>query len=478
MAKKTIIFYNPAAPYYTLPLQYLALASVVDRDKYDVKIIDARIEKSARHARDKVKELLPNAACIGVSIITGTPIKDAVAISRLTKSHAPDVPVVWGGWHPSIYPEQCIREGYADYCAFGQGEETLLELLGALESHSGFDRILGLAYLNNGKFHQNEPRKFIDINKFPAYDYDLLPLETYFKLKGRRQLDFYSSQGCPYRCAFCADPYVYNRRWSGLKGSRMLFDVFDAVQKYRIDDVLFQDENFFASRNRVLEFCKGVNERSMKFTWAATSRADQIAPLDDAFLREAANANLRKVMIGAESGSQEMLDLMKKDTLAEEAIISAEKLARHGIGAAFGFIVGFPEEGFENTLKTLNLIKEIKRIDPEFEFNIFFFTPYPGTELFNYIVNKGYRVPQTLSEWSDIDFITYAGYWIKDHERKHVERFKFYTKLGTERSYAHSFSKPLQLLAASRIRRDYYKFPVEKEVVNFFRYKILHQVSW
>ena len=89
---------------------------------------------------------------------------------------------------------------------------------------------------------------------------------------------------------------------------------------------------------------------------------DQIAPLDDSLLKEISKSNLRKVMIGAESGSQVMLDFMKKDTLAEEAITSAEKLARHGIGAAFGFIVGFPEENFGETLKTLNTIKEIKQI--------------------------------------------------------------------------------------------------------------------
>jgi radical SAM superfamily enzyme YgiQ (UPF0313 family) len=371
--KKTIVFYNPIAPYYTLPLQFLALASVIDKTKYDVKIIDARIEKNAEAAHAKVRELLSHAACLGVSVITGTPLKDAVAISRITKSFAPSVPVVWGGWHPSIYPEQCMREGYADYCVFGQGEMTFLELLEAFEAGDGFEKILGLTYFKDEKYVENPERKFIDINTFPAYDYGLLPLETYFKLKGRRQLDFYSSQGCPYRCAFCADPYVYSRRWSGLKGSRMLFEVFDAVRKYEADEVQFLDENFFANRNRVLEFCKGVKDHGMRFRWSATSRADQIAPLDDDLLGEIAQANLRQVVIGAESGSQEMLDFMKKDTLAEEAIVSAQKLARHGIDAVFGFIVGFPEEGFENTLKTLACIKEIKRINPDFQFNIFFF---------------------------------------------------------------------------------------------------------
>lgn len=476
--KKTIIFYNPVAPYYTLPLQFLALSSVIDGEKYNVQIIDARIEKSVHLAHKKVKQLLPDAYCLGVSVITGTPIKDAIAITRLVKSFAPDVPVIWGGWHPSIYPEQCIREGLADYCVFGQGEMTFLELLDAFESHSGFESIPGIAYKKDGKIFKNEERKFIDINNFPPYNYDLLPLEIYFKHKGMRQIDFYASQGCPYRCAFCADPYVYNRRWSGLKGQRMLSDVFETVKKYRIDDVLFQDENFFANRKRVLEFCTGKNKIGAVFTWVATSRADQIAPLDDEMLKEISRAQLRKVIIGAESGSQEMLEFMKKDTLAGETIISAEKLARHNIGAVFNFIVGFLEERFDDTMQTLKTIKEIKKINPEFEFNIFFFTPYPGTELFDYIVRKGYRVPQTLDEWSDIDFIMYAGYWVKAHERTFVERFKFYTKLGTEKHYATGWTQPMQSIAKVRLRNDFFKFPIEKEVVNFVRHKVLHEVNW
>jgi len=474
--KKTIILYNPAAPYYTMPLQFLALASVIDRERYDVKIIDARIERSPRTAHEKLKLLLPNAVCVGISVITGTPIKDAVSATRLVKKFAPQVPVVWGGWHPSIYPEQCMREGGADFCIFGQGEMTFLDLLSAIEYASRLDEIPGLAYMEKQEFRQNAERKFIDINNFPGYDYSLIPVERYFHLKGMRQIDFYSSQGCPYRCAFCADPFVYNRRWSGLKGSRMLFDVFEAVRTYGASDVLFQDENFFANKHRVMEFCDGMVREKGSFTWAATSRADQIAPLDDDVLRKVAGANLRKVIIGAESGSQQMLDFMKKDTLAEESLISAEKLSRHGIGAIFGFIVGFPEEGFDNTLQTLKTIKEIKRIDPRFEFNIFFFTPYPGTELFNYIVNKGYRVPQSLDQWSDIDFTLYSGYWVKHHEREYVERFKFYAKFSTEPQWG--LMRPLQYLAALRTNRNYFDYPLEKELVNFVRYRVLHRVNW
>src|SRR5258706_16367394 len=131
---RVVILYNPAAPYYTIPLQYLALASVIDPARFEVRIIDASIEKSPRHAHQKLIELLPRAVCVGVSVITGTPIKDAVEISELAKKSAPSVPVVWGGWYPSIFPEQCLREGSADFCVSGQGEVTFAELVDALDS--------------------------------------------------------------------------------------------------------------------------------------------------------------------------------------------------------------------------------------------------------------------------------------------------------------------------------------------------------
>jgi len=277
--RRSVIFYNPAAPYFTLPLQFLALASVIDRTRFSVHIIDARIEQSPEVAHAKLRALLPDALCVGISVITGTPIRDAVAASQVVKSADPTVPVVWGGWHPSILPEQCLREGHADFCVKGQGEMTFLDLLDALSTGGGFESIEGICYLREGLFRENPPRKFVDVNHFPSYDYSLLPLERYFALKKRRQLDFYSSQGCPYRCSFCADPYVYNRRWSGLRESRMMTDVFDAVGRYDVTDVVFQDENFFANKSRVQQFCQNYVAGGMKFSWTATSRADQIADL-------------------------------------------------------------------------------------------------------------------------------------------------------------------------------------------------------
>ena len=138
----------------------------------------------------------------------------------------------------------------------------------------------------------------------------------------------------------------------------MLGDVFEAVDRYKIDDVLFQDENFFANQNRVGEFCAGVNKRDKKFTWVATSRADQIAPLDDAFLAELSSAKLRRVIIGAESGSQEMLDLMKKGSSVEANAEFIHNSYEVGLSVRCTMFKGFPGETVDDILSTrfLNFI--------------------------------------------------------------------------------------------------------------------------
>jgi len=472
--KRTIVLYNPKAPYYTLPLPLLAIASVVDRSKYNVVIVDGRV---TRDPITVLRQCLSGAICFGVSVISGTPIKDSIAVSKFAKEEFPDVPVIWGGWHPSILPEQCITEGHADVSVIGQGELTFLEILARLEQGESLEGVRGCAYRHGGDIRLNEKQGFVDINNFPPYDYDLLPLETFFKLKGRRQIDFYSSQGCPYRCAFCSDPYVFNRRWSGLKGDRLLSDVFEIVKRYNVDDVLFQDENFFANQKRAVQFAEGVLRSGLTFTWAATSRADQVVKLGDELLRVIARSRCRKLIIGAESGSQEVLDRIKKDTLAEEAIVSAEKLHRHQIGALFNFIVGFPEEDFSSTLQTLETIKKIQSINPQFEFSIFFYTPYPGTELYNYLVEKDYHLPKTLEEWSNVDFIQFSGYWVSEKEREYVERFKFYRKLMARKN-GRPMLNALSALASLRCRFDFYKFPIEKTVGNFVRHKLLKLSNW
>jgi radical SAM superfamily enzyme YgiQ (UPF0313 family) len=462
---KTVVLYNPFAPYHTIPLHFLALASVLDKSKYAIKIIDARVEPDVDSAHQQVSELLRTSVCLGVSVITGSSIRDAVAVTRMAKRQSPQVPVVWGGWHPSIYPEQCLREGPADFTVGGQGEHAFRELLDAIKGGAAVDSIAGVSFIRDGVCIKGPDRAMTDVNTFPPHDYGLLDLEKYFQRKRRRQVDFLSSQGCPYRCSFCADPAVYHHRWSSLNADRLLSDVSDILGRYSVEDIHFLDENFFADRKRVIAFSQAIVERGLRFSWAATSRADQIAPLSDDLLAMIARAGLRKVNIGAESGSQDMLDRMKKDTLTEETVISAEKLSRHRINAMFNFIIGLPGEQPSQLRETFRVIRKIKKINPRFGIGLFYFTPYPGTELFEEIVKQGHRLPASLAEWCQVDFDTYAGQWVAAEDRRRIDLFRFYAEMGTQWGTREPFSTVLRGIGSFRIRHDYLRLPIEKQLI-------------
>lgn len=472
--KKTITLYNPKAPYYTFPLPLLAVSTLVDRSRYDIKIIDARIDN---HAHRHVLESLENAVCVGVSVLTGSPIGDASALTKLVKTYRPDLPVVWGGWHPSIFPEQCIIEGSADIAVLGQGEFTFAEVLEHFSEVADLDGCLGIAYKDEAEVRMNPQRPFANINSFPPYDYRLIPIEQYFAHKGVRQIDYYSSQGCPYRCSFCADPMVFNRKWSGLSAQRILDEIRHLTQVYKASEVIFHDETFFVNQKRVMELSHGLIESRLGITWAAAARADQIARLTDEMITTIKRARCRKVIVGAESGSQSMLDKIQKDTLVEETLISAEKLHRVGIGALFNFIVGFPEEEETDVEQTLSTIRRILSIDHRFEFSIFYYTPYPGTEIYSHLQRKNYQLPQSLEDWSAFDYILYSGYWVPKEQKELVERFKFYHKLGFA-ARRRWYLKPLYSLSRLRCQHEFYKFPLEQRLGQLVRHEIFSKVNW
>ena len=152
-----------------------------------------------------------------------------------------------------------------------------------------------------------------DLNTFPAHDYSLIPVERYFALKRARQIDYISSQGCRFRCAFCADPAVFARGWTGLSPERIGDEVEQLHRRHRMADLAFQDETFFTHAPRVDALAEQFLRRDLPITWTATLRADQACRLGDDLFAKTVRSGLRRVMVGVESGSQEMLDRLQKD---------------------------------------------------------------------------------------------------------------------------------------------------------------------
>ncbi len=387
---RKVVLYNPRAVFWTMPLALIAVGSALDRARYEVVIVDGRLEPQPLEAL--LAQLDEDTVCVGVTVLTGAPIRDALKASRAVKQARPDLPVVWGGWHPSLFPEQCLAEPSVDAVVVGQGEATFAEIVERFAIGQSLEGVAGCAYRNlqspisNFQFPiSNPPRPFLDVNALPPHDYTLIDVARYFAHKRKRQFDYVSSQGCRFRCTFCADPTVFRRGWYGLDPGRMARELAEHHRRYGYEEIAFQDETFFTSRARVEAvaeaFLAAGAVRAGQVAWTATMRADQGARLDDALLLQCKRSGLRRVMIGVESGSPEMLRRIKKDITLEQVYASAERCARLGLGAILNFIVGFPGESDESVQATLDVAARLRALSPDFEAAIFYFRPYPGNPI-------------------------------------------------------------------------------------------------
>jgi radical SAM superfamily enzyme YgiQ (UPF0313 family) len=457
-----IVLYNPRADFYTLPLALLALASALDRKRYRIVLVDGRLEAEPelRVARETV-----DALCLGVTVLTGKPLRDALRVTKAAKAARADLPVVWGGWHPSLFPVETLLDAGVDATVQGQGERTLAEILDRLEEGASLDGVPGCTARRGIDPAVGAPRTTADLNEFPAVDYDLLDLEPYFARKGQRQLDYVSSQGCRFRCTFCSDPTVYRRAWFGLAPGRVGEELERAYRRHRFDDLAFQDETFFTQERRIAAIASEIRKRGLAFRWMATMRADQGARLDEKVLVECREAGLRRVMIGLESGSQPMLDWMKKDVKLEQVFTTAEKCRRAGVGALFNLIVGFPRETADSVGETIRIAKRLRAMGPDFQVAFFYYKPYPGTEIVDALAKEGHPLPRRLEEWAGIEDA--ASPWVDSAKRALVERFKFYQQVAWARPTP--LRAPLQALARWRCDRDFYGLPLEKAMVEWLR---------
>jgi radical SAM superfamily enzyme YgiQ (UPF0313 family) len=466
VGRHKVVLYNPHAVFYTMPLALLAIGSELDPAKYEVIIVDGRIDPEA----DKtVLAHLEGALCLGVTVLTGAPIADALRVSRAAKAALPEIPIVWGGWHPSMFGRQCLDESCVDVTVQAQGEETFAEIVERFVAGQSLEGCKGCMFRRaDGTVHVNPPRDLLPLDRFRPHDYSLIPVERYYELKGKRQLDYISSQGCNFRCAFCSDPFVYGRKWVGIEPGSMVAKLLELWNEYRFDDVNFQDETFFTKADRIEAMARGIVDSGIRFTWAATMRADQGVRLPEEVWKLCKQSGLRRLLVGVESGDDRMLKRIKKDIKIDKVFQVAERMRALGIAGIFPFIVGFPDESDESVDATLACARRLRGMSSKFETPIFYFKPYPGSAIVTEAVTNGFELPRTLSDWSQFDYVAgLPGPWVTPEKYRLIERFKFFLDLASRRSsWATSWLRKLALL---RCERKEFRWPVEMAVIQRLR---------
>src|SRR5262249_34961510 len=150
--------------------------------------------------------------------------------------------------------------------------------------------------------------------------------------------------GCPYKCTFCADPLVYDSKWTGLPAERVVEELQSLYRRYAMSEVFFLDDDLFASLKRIQAIAFEFIRARIAFQWKGTARADELCRLPEEFFDTLRVSGCARINIGAESGSQRILDRIKKQYRVDQILTAARRAARAGIALSYSFIAGFPGE--------------------------------------------------------------------------------------------------------------------------------------
>jgi anaerobic magnesium-protoporphyrin IX monomethyl ester cyclase len=312
-----------------------------------------------------------------------------------TKRQFPDLPLVLGGEHVTAMPELSLSQSAADALVLGEGEETFVEWLAALERNDRrWDRILGLAFRRAGAFIQTPRRtrvRDVDAIAWPAWDlfrpdvYD----ENDFSLGMRLGLTMpiLATRGCPYQCTFCTSPNMWTTRWY----ARDPRDVVDEMQRYHEQhgavNFPFHDLTAVVKRRWILDFASELLRRGLRIQWQLPA-GTRCEAFDDELAQLMVASGCRYLAFAPESGSDQIRRRIKKRLDRKDLLHAVQVAVRAGMHVTCYFIIGFPFETPEDLAETLLLARELARLGVE-DISCHSFYPAPGTSLFRELEQAG-----------------------------------------------------------------------------------------
>jgi radical SAM superfamily enzyme YgiQ (UPF0313 family) len=392
-----------------------------------------------------------------------------------------------GGPHPTLFPKQTAEDRAVDFVVKDEGEDTMLELVRALENNkTDFKDIRSITYKSNGKIIDNSPRPSVDLDKLPFIDWGLCNEKVRQGFKKGKLIRVLTNKGCTFKCTFCIHASTMNRKMRYRSPEKVLDEIERNMEVYdNVKRMGLRDELAFINIKHSRQICEGIINKKLNFKWIALTKASffREGHLDDKFLSLATKAGLEKLGIGAESGSQKILDFIKKGITVQHIINSVKKMKEFGIVPMLSFMSGFPGETHEDLKATMRLMKILHDINPEYEIsgpNLL--RPYPGGEMYDFLVKEyGYSNPSTFREWAKRDYASEARLsWVKD-----IDLYKYIgvsLRYARQRSYENivrecGFNLPrlvLQIMLKNiwtwRFEHSNYSYPLDyKLYATYFR---------
>ncbi len=413
---------------FTIPLGLLYNAASLKQEGIDVRVYNAdtvtswfkrgfyyheslknftqykkNLENNDYYTWIQIKNLVKNydPDIVGISNLTITN-PSANKTAEIIRQVKKDVIIIAGGIDATIRPLELLKEGRYDYVVRGEGEKTILELIGHKMDATNIE---GISYIQDQKVVHNKPRKYIEnLDKipFPAHE-TLIDSQHYPTNEFGRII---TSRGCPYRCEFCACSIISGKKTRYRTIDNVIKEIESLIKKYGTRYFSIQDDTFYLNDDRMVEFSEKILEKKIK--WNCLIRADNI---DLDVISKMKKTGLDKVDVGIESGSQEILDIMKKDIDLKESVKNIIQMKEMGIHVIANFIIGYPGEDKNTLKKTKNIIKKL-----DVEYTVELFRPFQGTQIYEKLKKEDKIIEQPITNYYE-----YYNQTFKDQKIIHNE---------------------------------------------------------
>jgi len=359
-----------------IPLGMYYLASYLQQNMYEVKVIDAEAHKlSASQIMSEILSFSPK--FIGISATT-VAFHRAVEMAKEIRNQMKDVIIILGGAHVSANPEHALSFGEFNYGVLKEGELTIVNLLKAINENGDIGNVNGIAYYSQEKLVINPAQAYIedlDLLPFPALDM-ISDINLYApppsNYKTLPVVNMITSRGCPNQCTFC-DNNIFGRKYRQRSAENIVEEIKSLQKNYGVREIAFVDDTFLIDKIRIYKLFELLKKENIFFYWTCMSRINNT---DYEFLKFLKENGCWHISFGIESGDENILKLIKKNISLEKVRDVISWCKKLKIKTKGFFIIGHPSETIESIDKTIKLACNLKLDDIVVTIN----TPIPGSQ--------------------------------------------------------------------------------------------------